>query len=255
MGVMPSAVFSVSFLLSTGGCCATELKTYMARTDGWVIDSANARSCTAICSEVGKTCTAASETIMTNAAASASALKTALGSQFSTFCPGGVQDTNPSDDVPFLFAPGNFCEYGRGSYRSRCETAGENWKVRRICYCQATPAPSPAPTPAPSASPTPAPSASPTPAPTPATPSPTPAPTQAPTPAPTPARTPAAIAAAVGDPHLVNIHGERFDLLKDGSHLLVEVPQFAAESATLLAVAAVAQPLWRRMLGRLLCIH
>ncbi|CAK0858374.1 unnamed protein product [Prorocentrum cordatum] len=145
MGVMPSAVFSVSFLLSTGVCCATELKTYMARTDGWVIDSASARSCTAICSEVGKTCTAASETIMTNAAASASALKTALGSQFSTFCPGGVQDTNPSDDVPFLFAPGNFCEYGRGSYRSRCETAGESWQVRRICYCQATPAPSPAP--------------------------------------------------------------------------------------------------------------
>ncbi|CAK0892548.1 unnamed protein product [Prorocentrum cordatum] len=82
----------------------------------------------------------------------------------------------------------------------------------------------------------------PTPAPTPVpSPAPTPAPTQAPTPAPTPARTPAAIAAAVGDPHLVNIHGERFDLLKDGRHLLVEVPQFAAESATLLAVAAVAQ--------------
>ncbi|CAK0812930.1 unnamed protein product [Prorocentrum cordatum] len=65
---------------------------------------------------------------------------------------------------------------------------------------------------------------------------------EAPTPVPSPA--PAAVtAAAVGDPHLVNIYGERFDLLKVGKHLLVEVPQFAAESATLLAVAAVAQRL------------
>ncbi|CAK0789068.1 unnamed protein product, partial [Prorocentrum cordatum] len=66
--------------------------------------------------------------------------------------------------------------------------------------------------------------------------------TEAPTPVPSPAP-PAATAAAVGDPHLVNMYGERFDLLKVGKHLLVEVPQFAAESATLLAVAAVAQRL------------
>ncbi|CAK0857914.1 unnamed protein product [Prorocentrum cordatum] len=99
-----------------------------------------------------------------------------------------------------------------------------------------------APTPVPSPAPSPAPSASPAPAPTPAsTSAPISAPTSAPTPAPTPARTPAATAAAVGDPHLVNVYGERFDLLKVGKHLLVEVPQFAAESATFLAVAAVAQ--------------
>ncbi|CAK0877336.1 unnamed protein product [Prorocentrum cordatum] len=65
---------------------------------------------------------------------------------------------------------------------------------------------------------------------------------EAPTPVPSPAP-PAMTAAAVGDPHLVNMYGQRFDLLKVGKHLLVEVPQFAAESATLLAVAAVAQRL------------
>lgn len=133
---MPSAVFSVSFLLSTGGRCATGLKTYMARTDEWVIDSASARSCTAICTEVGKTCTSASETIMTDAAASASALQTALGKQLSTFCPGGVPSSNPTDDVPFLWAPGNFCEHGRDGYSSRCETVPGHSGIRRICYCQ-----------------------------------------------------------------------------------------------------------------------
>ncbi|CAK0804210.1 unnamed protein product, partial [Prorocentrum cordatum] len=70
---------------------------------------------------------------------------------------------------------------------------------------------------------------SPTPAPTPVpSPAPTAAPSASPTPAPTPAPTSAPISAAVGDPHLINMHGERFDLLKVGRHLLVEVPQFAA---------------------------
>ncbi|CAK0804209.1 unnamed protein product, partial [Prorocentrum cordatum] len=65
---------------------------------------------------------------------------------------------------------------------------------------------------------------SPTPAPTPVpSPAPTAAPSASPTPAPTPAPTSAPISAAVGDPHLINMHGERFDLLKVGRHLLVDV--------------------------------
>jgi len=31
--------------------------------------------------------------------------------------------------------------------------------------------------------------------------------------------------AATGDPHLQNIHGERFDLMKPGKHVLIQVPK------------------------------
>mmetsp|Transcript_24427 Transcript_24427/g.68339 ORF Transcript_24427/g.68339 Transcript_24427/m.68339 type:complete len:468 (+) Transcript_24427:97-1500(+) len=45
---------------------------------------------------------------------------------------------------------------------------------------------------------------------------------------------------ATGDPHLQNIHGERFDLLKPGHHLLIQIPRKSFEN-TLLRVDAEAQ--------------
>jgi len=49
------------------------------------------------------------------------------------------------------------------------------------------------------------------------TPSPTPSP---PTPSPTPGG-----ASAIGDPHLQNVHGQRFDLMKPGKHVLINIPR------------------------------
>jgi hypothetical protein len=46
---------------------------------------------------------------------------------------------------------------------------------------------------------------------------------------------------AVGDPHLQNIHGERFDLMKPGKHVLVQIPRRESLENTLLRVQAVAQ--------------
>jgi len=31
--------------------------------------------------------------------------------------------------------------------------------------------------------------------------------------------------AATGDPHLQNVHGERFDLMKPGKHVLINIPK------------------------------
>jgi hypothetical protein len=45
---------------------------------------------------------------------------------------------------------------------------------------------------------------------------------------------------ATGDPHLQNVHGERFDLMKPGKHLLIEIPRRSSEN-TLLRVDAEAQ--------------
>ncbi|CAK0846077.1 unnamed protein product [Prorocentrum cordatum] len=104
--------------------------------------------------------------------------------------------------------------------------------------CAATPAPTPAPIPAPlTADPTPHPTAFPTPYPT-AFPTPYPTafptadptsyPTAFPTPYPTassPKAVPATVSSAVGDPHLQNIHGERFDLMKTGRHVLIHIPR------------------------------
>ncbi|CAK0899450.1 unnamed protein product [Prorocentrum cordatum] len=45
---------------------------------------------------------------------------------------------------------------------------------------------------------------------------------------------------ATGDPHLQNLHGERFDLMKPGKHLLIQVPRKSPEN-TLLRVDADAQ--------------
>jgi hypothetical protein len=76
-------------------------------------------------------------------------------------------------------------------------------------------------------------------------------PTAAPTPAPTPAPlTPAPTTPtpgtpgtqsqslqAVGDPHLVNMHGERFDIFQEGTHVLLLIPKGAVETAFLNVMA------------------
>merc|ERR1719356_584471 len=47
-------------------------------------------------------------------------------------------------------------------------------------------------------------------------------------------------AQAIGDPHLTNVHGERFDLTQPGTHVLLHIPRGAAANATLLGVSALA---------------
>mmetsp|Transcript_30943 Transcript_30943/g.70063 ORF Transcript_30943/g.70063 Transcript_30943/m.70063 type:complete len:348 (-) Transcript_30943:218-1261(-) len=49
--------------------------------------------------------------------------------------------------------------------------------------------------------------------------------------------------AAVGDPHLQNIHGERFDLMQPGEHVLVHIPRREGIEKTLLHVQGAAQTL------------
>jgi len=70
------------------------------------------------------------------------------------------------------------------------------------------------------------------PTPTPATPAPT-LPAIPATPAPTPDA-----AAAVGDPHLQNVHGERFDLMKQGKHIMLNIPRGMSPENSLLLVQA-----------------
>ena len=50
-------------------------------------------------------------------------------------------------------------------------------------------------------------------------------------------------ASATGDPHLQNIHGERFDLMKQGKHVLINVPRGESAEHTLLRVQADARQL------------
>lgn len=61
------------------------------------------------------------------------------------------------------------------------------------------------------------------------------------TPAPTPA-TPSP-ASAVGDPHLQNIHGERFDLMKQGNFTLIQIPRGVPVKDSMLTVEAYARRL------------
>merc|ERR1719291_1048826 len=71
---------------------------------------------------------------------------------------------------------------------------------------------------------------------------PTPAPTSEPpiplglqaTPAPTPAG--GGPVSAKGDPHLQNIHGQRFDLMKPGKHVLIHIPRRARIASTMIKV-------------------
>ncbi|CAK0841718.1 unnamed protein product [Prorocentrum cordatum] len=80
---------------------------------------------------------------------------------------------------------------------------------------------------------------------------PTPAPTSAPTPHPTlptggttggllPTPGPTEVH-GIGDPHLVNLHGQHFDLMQQGVHALLHVPRMASRSKVLLRVDADAQ--------------
>lgn len=116
------------------------------------------------------------------------------------------------------------------------------------------PPPTPAPTSAPTSSPTSSPTASPTPSPTPhptpvprthrPTASPTASPTDSPTVAPTAAPGSSSTnVAAQGDPHLINMHGQRFDLMVPGVHVLLQIPKAARPEETLVRVEADARAL------------
>jgi len=76
----------------------------------------------------------------------------------------------------------------------------------------------------PIATPSPTPNTTPNP-----TPSPAPSPTSSPTPQPTVSQAPMAGGvggvAATGDPHLQNVLGQRFDLMKPGMHVLIHIPR------------------------------
>jgi len=49
------------------------------------------------------------------------------------------------------------------------------------------------------------------------------------------------VASGTGDPHLRNIHGERFDLMKPGKHVLIHIPRGKSAESTLLRVQADAR--------------
>jgi len=109
-----------------------------------------------------------------------------------------------------------------------------------VMVCPGAVEPTPAPTPAPTS----------TPAPT----VPTPPPTRQPNPAsnstpappasqPTLAPTPGGPISATGDPHLQNVHGERFDLMKPGKHVLIQIPKGELAEDALLRVQADARRL------------
>ncbi|CAK0848220.1 unnamed protein product [Prorocentrum cordatum] len=111
------------------------------------------------------------------------------------------------------------------------------------------PYPTPYPTPFPTAFPTPYPAPYPTPFPT-AVPTPyrtpsaaTPPTPMASTPAPTSAATPPTSATATGDPHLQNIHGDRFDQMTPSKVTLVNIPRGKCVEDALLAIEADARRL------------
>lgn len=58
-----------------------------------------------------------------------------------------------------------------------------------------------------------------------------------------PAPTPAPPVSALGDPHLQNIHGERFDLMKPGVHVLINIPRGVRKQNALLRAEAEARQL------------
>jgi len=50
-------------------------------------------------------------------------------------------------------------------------------------------------------------------------------------------------ASAVGDPHLQNVYGQRFDLMKEGKHVLIDIPRGVSAENALLRVQADARRL------------
>eukprot|EP00959_Pyramimonas_sp_CCMP1952_P343531 7195630-Pyramimonas_sp.AAC.1 len=72
-------------------------------------------------------------------------------------------------------------------------------------------------------------------------------PTPSPTPSPTPTPAPTQVqVAAVGDPHLQNMFGQRFDLAKPGKSILVSIPRGKPVEDALLVVQADARRLGAR---------
>jgi len=72
------------------------------------------------------------------------------------------------------------------------------------------------------------------------------APTPIPTPAPPTPATPApteGASSAVGDPHLQNVLGQRFDLMQPGTHVLLSIPRGSRAENTMLRVQADARQL------------
>lgn len=65
--------------------------------------------------------------------------------------------------------------------------------------------------------------------------------TDAPSPSPTAAPTRTFKVSASGDPHLVNLYGQRFDLMQPGRHTMLLIPRKAVAHNTLLGVVAVAE--------------
>merc|ERR1719401_1557646 len=61
-----------------------------------------------------------------------------------------------------------------------------------------------------------------------------------PTPAPPTPATSSFTTKATGDPHLVNIRGQHFDVLQPGVHTLLQIPQMASSRNTVLRVEATA---------------
>jgi len=63
--------------------------------------------------------------------------------------------------------------------------------------------------------------------------------TSSPTPSPTPDPTPTSdpIISAVGDPHLVNVYGQRFDLYQPGVHPLIRIPRWVGRRTAFLMQA------------------
>ncbi|CAK0802722.1 unnamed protein product [Prorocentrum cordatum] len=126
------------------------------------------------------------------------------------------------------------CTYTPGAYCHPLPTGNDNIGSV-LLSCAGSPSPKPYPTPYPTAFPTPFPTPSPTPYPTPyPTAFPTPFPTSSPTPSPTPsAGGVGGSVAATGDPHLQNVLGQRFDLMKPGKHVLISIPRGRHKNALL----------------------
>ncbi|CAK0812812.1 unnamed protein product, partial [Prorocentrum cordatum] len=71
-----------------------------------------------------------------------------------------------------------------------------------------------------------------------ATPTPSSTATPSPSPSPTSALPATAMPSATGDPHLQNIHGERFDLTKPGTYVLINIPRGKGADSAMLRVQA-----------------
>jgi len=171
-------------------------------------------------------------------------------SAYDWFCPGGLRYATQSEfdaATPTLYADKlafhskcaarqldprhNHCDFGNSFVR--VENFGFD-ELILICDGHSTPLPTPKPTPSPTPSPTP----------TFPTPSPTPSPTYPlgwPTPHPTfgvESASGMGGVAATGDPHLQNVYGERFDLMRPGKHILIHIPRGQPAEKTVLRVEA-----------------